>query len=154
MTHTPRSSSAVSACNAASVSTKHSIVANIGEIIPAPLHWALNRTGPAVQLDLEARALLEQISGFDRALKIAVALAAQQRPGGEDAFQHRAHRQQVADAAGRRERHRGGVNLHRECGGALRLGGVVEPAPTGGGVRAARVREHGAEGVQLDSARA
>ena len=32
---------------AASVSTKHSSVAKRGEIIPAPLHWALSRMRPA-----------------------------------------------------------------------------------------------------------
>ena len=44
--HTPSSSSAVSADSAASVSTKQSIVAKCGEIMPAPLHCALTRTAP------------------------------------------------------------------------------------------------------------
>ena len=44
LTHTPSSRSAVSALSSASVCTKHSIVAKRGEIMPAPLHWALSRT--------------------------------------------------------------------------------------------------------------
>jgi len=46
LAHTPNSRSAVSAVSAASVSTKHSMVAKCGEIMPAPLHWALRRTAP------------------------------------------------------------------------------------------------------------
>ena len=45
-THTPSSRSAVSADSAASVWTKQSIVANAGEIIPAPLACAVSRTVP------------------------------------------------------------------------------------------------------------
>ena len=45
-THTPSSRSAVSGASAASVCTKQSIVAKSGEIIPAPLAWALRRTVP------------------------------------------------------------------------------------------------------------
>ena len=45
-THTLSNSSAVSAASTASVSRKHSIVAKRGEIMPAPLHWALMRTEP------------------------------------------------------------------------------------------------------------
>ena len=46
LTHTPRSRSAVSASSAASVWTKHSIVAKAGEIMPAPLACAHSRTVP------------------------------------------------------------------------------------------------------------
>ena len=45
-TQTPSSRSAVSGASAASVCTKHSIVAKFGCIIPAPLAWALMRTAP------------------------------------------------------------------------------------------------------------
>src|SRR3954447_17843002 len=45
-THTPSSRSAVSADSLASVWTKQSIVANDGEIIPAPLACAVSRTVP------------------------------------------------------------------------------------------------------------
>ena len=45
-THTPSSRSAVPGVSAASVWTKHSIVAKAGEIIPAPLLWADRRTVP------------------------------------------------------------------------------------------------------------
>ncbi len=46
LTVTPSSRSAVSGSSAASVCTKHSIVAKLGEIMPAPLHCALRRTSP------------------------------------------------------------------------------------------------------------
>ncbi len=46
LTQTPNSSSAVSGASAASVCTKQNIVAKRGEIMPAPLHCALSRTGP------------------------------------------------------------------------------------------------------------
>ncbi len=46
LTQTPSSRSAVCGSSAASVCTKQSIVANAGEIIPAPLAWALSRTLP------------------------------------------------------------------------------------------------------------
>ncbi len=36
----------MAASSAASVCTKHSMVAKRGEIMPAPLHWALRRTAP------------------------------------------------------------------------------------------------------------
>ena len=45
-TQTPSSRSAVPGVSAASVWTKHSMVANAGEIIPAPLLWADRRTVP------------------------------------------------------------------------------------------------------------
>ena len=45
-TQTPSSRSAVSSASAASVWTKQSIVANAGEIIPAPLACAVSRTVP------------------------------------------------------------------------------------------------------------
>ena len=48
LTHTPSSRSAVSAASAASVCTKHSIVAKAGEIMPAPLACAHRRTVPPV----------------------------------------------------------------------------------------------------------
>ena len=45
-THTRVSSSTVSASSAASVWTKHSIVAKCGEIMPPPLAWPARRTVP------------------------------------------------------------------------------------------------------------
>ena len=47
LTVTPSRRSHVSGDSAASVCTKHSSVAKSGEIIPAPLAWALSRTVPA-----------------------------------------------------------------------------------------------------------
>ena len=46
LTQTPSSRSAVSGASAASVWTKQSIVANAGEIIPAPFACAVRRTVP------------------------------------------------------------------------------------------------------------
>ena len=53
LTQTPSSRSAVSGCRAASVCTKHSIVAKPGWIIPAPLACAVSRTVPDGSCDLE-----------------------------------------------------------------------------------------------------
>ena len=79
---------------AASVCTKHSIVAKFGEIIPAPLHWALEAHGPRRQRHLEVRALLEasvvwiacwkaRVSGgVELRARREDALAASRRPAG------------------------------------------------------------------------
>ena len=79
---------------------------------------------------------------------VRVAVGAQLLARLQDALQHGVHGQLVADRAGRGERHRGGVDARRERCRALRLGGVVETATAGGGVGAAGVGEHDAQGVQ------
>ena len=77
LTHTPSSRSAVSASSAASVWTKHSIVAKAGEIIPAPLACAHSRTVPDGQLDLERGVLGERVGGADGGAEVAVAVGGQ-----------------------------------------------------------------------------
>ena len=116
---------------------------------PRALALGVQPDRPRRQLDLQARPLLERVGGLDRLLEVPVAVAAQPRAGVEDALQHRVHRQVVADAAGRGERDLGRIHPHGESRGALRLGGIVEAAPAGGGVRAPGVGEHRAQGVQL-----
>ena len=76
LTQTPSSRSAVSAGSAASVCTKHSIVANAGWIIPAPLAWAVSRTVPPGRSTSSAGALLERVGGHDRRREVA-----RRRPG-------------------------------------------------------------------------
>ena len=105
LTHTPSSRSAVSARQLARRSrTKHSIVAKRGEIMPAPLHWALRRTVPDGQLDLEVGALLEarRSSGSpagSRRRRRASGARASRMP-----FSTASTAQVLADRAGRGER--------------------------------------------------
>ena len=75
-TQTPSSRSAVSAPSAASVWTKHSIVAKFGWIIPAPLACALSRTRPAGQLRRRAYAR------FSNASVVRIASAKSSSPSG------------------------------------------------------------------------
>ena len=75
-THTPSSRSAVSAASAASVCTKHSIVAKAGEIIPAPLACALRRTVPAGQRRPRA------LARFSNASVVRIAAAKSASPSG------------------------------------------------------------------------
>ncbi len=105
--------------------------------------------GARWQLDLEAGALLEGVGRLDRLLEVRVALAAQLLLRVEDALEDLLDGQVVADAAGRGERDRGLREPERRRGCALGLGGVFEAAPAGGGVRAAGVGEHRAQGVEL-----
>ena len=146
LTHTPSSSSAVSGESSASVSTKHSIVAKRGEIMPAPLHWALRRTLPDGSSTSRLARFSKRVGRLDRALEGArrrsrrAARARRRMP-----FSDRVHGQVVADRAGRGERHLGLGDARGGGRGALRLGGVFEAAPAGRGVRAAGVGEHRAQ---------
>ena len=84
LTQTPSSRSAVSACSTASVWTKQSIVAKPGWIIPAPLAWALIRTLPDGQRDVERSARFSNAS--------VVAIARQRSPSPPGASSPRAAR--------------------------------------------------------------
>ena len=85
LTQTPSSRSAVSGASAASVWTKHSIVANAGEIIPAPLAWAAQPDGARRQRDLERRALGEPVGRRDRLGERLVAVGGELGARGRDA---------------------------------------------------------------------
>ena len=90
--------------SAASVWTKHSIVAKFGWIIPAPLACALSRTAARRQRDVEREPLLERVGGRDRAPEGGVAVAAQLAAGGEDPLDRSRRVERDADDAGRRDR--------------------------------------------------
>ena len=96
-THTPSSRSAVSADSAASVCTKHSIVAKAGEIIPAPLACAHRRTVPpersTSRLARFSKASVVMIAGGE----VGVAVGAQLGPRARQAARPRR-----ASRAGRR----------------------------------------------------
>ena len=83
LTQTPSSRSAVSGASAASVWTKQSIVANAGEIIPAPLACAVRRTVPDGQRDLERGRLGELVGGADRLAERVVAVGREVGARGE-----------------------------------------------------------------------
>ena len=59
-TQTPNSRSAVAVSSSASVSTKQSIVAKFGEIMPAPLHCAAIRTVPPASSTASSARLVER----------------------------------------------------------------------------------------------
>ena len=104
------------ATSAASVSTKQSIVAKRGEIIPAPLHCALRRTVPDGSSHLEVGALLEGVGRLDRLLEVGVAARREPAARLEDALAAPPRRRQVlADAAGRGERDLGRVDARRRA---------------------------------------
>ena len=105
LTHTPSSRSAVSGASAASVWTKQSIVANAGEIIPAPLACALSRTVPGRQRDLERRVLRELVGGADRLAERVVAVRRSSARAWQDPADHLVGVERHADHAGRGDRH-------------------------------------------------
>jgi hypothetical protein len=91
--------------------------------MPAPLHCALSLTVP---------------DGSDTSrLEVPVAVGAEQRACLQDALQDGFHGQLLADPSGRRERDLGRIHSHGERRRALRLGGIVQPAGAGGGIRTA-----------------
>ena len=103
-THTPSSRSAVSGSSAASVCTKHSIVAKFGEIIPAPLACAVRRTVPlgsvTSTLARFGNRSVVRIASPKASAPVGRELAAR----GEHALDDRVGRQRHADHAGRRDR--------------------------------------------------
>ena len=128
LTHTPSSRSAVSGASAASVCTKHSIVAKRGEIIPAPLAWAARRTRAARQLDLERRALLERVGGHDRLGERLVAVGTAAAPRGRrQPLDDRSAVERHADHAGGGDGDLLGGRRQRHRGGALHARRLVEP---------------------------
>ena len=102
------------------------------------------------QLDLEARALLEQRrSSGSPAGRRRRRRARSCARGARMPFSIAIDRQVVADRRrSRRARPRPASTPERHRRRALRLGGVVEPAPAGRRVRAAGVRQHRAQRVQ------
>ena len=145
---TPSSSSAVSADSSASVSTKQSIVAKRGEIIPAPLHCAFSRTVPE-------GSSTSRFARFSNASVVWIACWKAPSPSGasrpraaEDSLQDRVHVQVLADPARRGERDLRGIGAGGRGSGTLRLGGIFEAAATGRRVRASRVDEHHAQRVE------
>ena len=149
-THTPSSRSAVSRERSASVSTKHSIVAKRGEIMPAPLHCALTRTVPDGSSTSRQARFSDAVRRLDRRLEGSTSPSrASCRRASQDPLQDHVHRQVLADRRrSRRAPPAAGSTPAASAGGALRLGRVVEAAPAGGGVRAARVGEHRPQRMQ------
>ena len=147
-THTPSSRSAVSGASAASVCTKHSIVAKAGEIIPAPLACALMRTVPLGSVDVDRRGLGEHVGGADRLAERVAAVGRQLAAGREDPLGDRLVRERHADHAGRGDGDDLRVQPGRHRGGALHAGGVVDAAPAGGGVGVAGVGDDRAQRVE------
>ncbi len=149
--------SAVSGASAASVCTKHSIVAKRGEIMPAPLHWALrpHRRPTAARPPGRRASRTRRSSGS---------------PAGS---RRRRRRRSSSRACGHA---RAAIGVHGEVAGRSRrsrrarprrdqptaasaaapcvVAASVEPALAGGGVGAAGVGEHGAQRVRGGSARA
>ena len=77
-THTPEQQvRRLGARAAASVCTKHSIVAKRGEIMPAPLHWALRRTVPDGSCTSRLARFSKRSVVWIAALEGAVAVAAE-----------------------------------------------------------------------------
>ena len=151
---TPSSRSAVSGASAASVWTKQSIVAKRGEIMPAPLHWALRpTTAPDGRRDLQAGALLGCVGRLDRQLKVPGALGAELAGGLGEPAQDGLDGELVADRSGRGEGDLGLVAADGRGGRVLGRGGVLEALLAGRGVGAARVREHGSKGSRRQRAR-
>ena len=149
LTHTPSSRSQVAADIAASVCTKHSSVANPGEIIPAPLAWAVSRTVPLGSVTCERRPLLERVGGLDRLGEVAVAVGRELVRGGGDPAGDRVHRQRHADHAGRGDRDPALRGAGDDRARALHLGRVVESRAPGGGVGVAGVDDHRAQRAEL-----
>ena len=152
LTHTPSSRSAVSASSAASVSTKHSIVANEGEIMPAPLAWAHSRTVPDGSRTSSAAFL-----SIASVVRIASANAAS--PSGASSRRasaiprdHLVGVERHADHAGRGDRDAVLGHAGRHRAGALHARRVLEPAPPGGRVRVAGVGDHRADAGRAGSA--
>ncbi len=112
---------------------------------PGALALGAEAHGARWQLDLEVGALLGGVGRLDRLLEGHVSALLERGTRGEDALQHLLDGQVVADPAGRGERDLGRVAAERHRRRALRLGGVVEPAPAGRRVGAAGVGEHRAQ---------
>ena len=105
-THTPSSRSAVSGSSAASVCTKQSIVANAGEIIPAPFACALSRTVPDGSSTSSAAFFGERVGRADRLAERAVAVRARARARAcRMPADHLVGVERHADHAGRGDRH-------------------------------------------------
>ena len=149
LTQTPSSRSAVSASSAASVSTKHSIVANAGEIMPAPLACAHSRTVPDGSCDLERGVLGERVGGADRRAEGGVAVGGQLAARVGDAADDLVGVERHADHAGRGDGHAVLEHAGRHRAGALHARRVLEPAAAGGGVGVAGVGDHGADAGEL-----
>ena len=147
-THTPSSRSAVSGASPASVWTKHSIVAKLGEIIPAPLACAVMRTVPlgsvtstAARLGNRSVVRIDSPNASSPVSDSSPRAARMPLMIGSVGQRH-------ADHAGRGDRDDLRVEPQRHRGGALHAGGVVDPAPPGGRVGVAGVGDHRAQRVE------
>ena len=138
-THTPSSRSAVSGSSAASVCTKHSIVANAGEIIPAPFACAHSRTVPDGSSTSSA-------AFFANASVVRIASPNAPSPSGASSARAcRMPRITLSVSSGtpitpvEATATRSSSTARRHRRGALHARGVLEPAAAGGGVRVAGV---------------
>ena len=137
------------AASAASVWTKHSIVAKPGWIIPAPFAWALTADRARRAARRRARAASRtRPSSRSRARTRRRRRGASSPRAARIAFGHAVHRQRHADHAGRRDRDAVLAHAGRHRGGALHPRGVLEPAVAGRGVGVAGVDDDRAQRVE------
>jgi len=139
----------VSASIAASVSTKQSIVAKRGEIMPAPLHCALSRTAPE-------GSCTSRLARFSNASVVSIARWKSRVAVHVQAAKRAARMPSRTESTGRwwlmlpveAMATRSGSTPAARAAATLRLGGVLEPAAAGRGVRAPRVHQHRPKGVE------
>ncbi len=139
----------MAASTSASVCTKQSIVAKLGESIPAPLAWAHRRTGPppsdTSRLARLGHRSLVMIASEKRAPPSSESSAAARRAPPDDDL----HVQRHADHAGRRHAHPGALDAQRigdRIGHRLRNRAALL---LGADVGVAAVHDHGAQARQV-----